>query len=121
MIVSPAFPGRVWSGPLVLLLIALISFYTDVFSKFGERLRTMICPFLYCIFFMITICVYGKGLYYTIKVNTQYRARMEMIGNAIEKGNVRSISHRLGVTQNIVALNLAEIWIGMLMSGQILL
>ncbi len=87
MIISPGFPDRVWSGPLILLLITLLCFYTDVktefdkdvFLKFDRELFVRLKSVFYCVFFLISICVYGKALYELMKVNEQNNVRVEMI------------------------------------------
>lgn len=87
MALSPQFPARVWSGPLVFLLIAILSFYTEIVSD-TEYEREHIFQFrkLAPFFVMCFLCVYIKAFVTIIVTDIHYDVRMEMIQEAVEKG-----------------------------------
>lgn len=86
MIMSPAFPDRVWSGPLVFLLIALLSLHEDTFSKIKNEVLIQIFPIFIVFMLMVSFCVYGKALYELVKIDKQNNIRIEMIKNTVVIG-----------------------------------
>lgn len=62
MIVSPYFPDRVWSGPLVLLLIFTLSFYQAVVCNLNNRTVTIATRWIVALLVICTLPVYAHGL-----------------------------------------------------------
>lgn len=79
MIVVPGFPDRTWSGPLVFLLITLLSFYERVSrvpdNSFLIKLRL---AFITC-FSAVCILVYAKSISHISYINRQNTARINLI------------------------------------------
>ncbi len=86
MIMSPFFPDRVWSGPLILLLIAFLSFYNSAFTGLHIKyLRNMQLIFVASLS-IISIAVYGRALHELEKVDHQNSVRTAMLENCSNEG-----------------------------------
>lgn len=87
MSLSPQFPARVWSGPLVLLIIAIASFYTEIVSELDDqknyffRFKKLTPLFTACF-----LCVYAKAFITIFIANINYEVRIEIIEDSIERG-----------------------------------
>lgn len=86
MIMSPFFPDRVWSGPLILFLIAFLSFYNSAFTGLHIKyLRNMQLIFVASLS-IISIAVYGRVLHELEKVEHQNSVRTAMLENCSKEG-----------------------------------
>lgn len=84
MIVSPQFPGRAWSGPVILFVITLIGFCSRVDSSeytaaVGKRIA---------LGFMVLLCAatYINAYFELKNVDAGYRDRISAIETAIASG-----------------------------------
>lgn len=84
MIVSPEFPGRTWSGPVILSIIAVVHFSSmvdmpNINGIIGKKVTLV---------FLLVLCVstYTNALVELRHVNEAYHERVSIIENAISSG-----------------------------------
>ena len=84
MIVSPLFPERAWSGPIILSLISLISLnslidMSDIKLKIG---KTMTISFI----LILSLATYVNVFFELKNVDSFYDKRIHIIENAVLNG-----------------------------------
>ena len=84
MIVSPRFPGRVWSGPVILLLVSLISLSCSVnMSSISSKIGKIVA--LGCVL-CICMTTYVDGFFDVRNVYSFYEKRVATIESSIADG-----------------------------------
>lgn len=86
MIVSPSFPDRVWSGPLVLLLIFTLAFYQEVVRDLDRRTVTSVTRWMAALLVVCTLPVYAHGLQNVRNRSWDNYVRVTRIEQAKQRG-----------------------------------
>lgn len=83
MVASPQFPVRVWTAPIVLLLIAIGCMLSEISADKAQRIRVGV------VVAVLAVCVMGSSVqvYYSLKnTKTAFIQREQCIYEQIEKG-----------------------------------
>lgn len=84
MIVSPQFPGRAWSGPVILFVIVLIGFCSrvDLSERFAAAGKNITLGFVV----LLCAATYINAYYELKNVDAGYRDRVSAIETAVSLG-----------------------------------
>lgn len=84
MIVSPQFPERAWSGPIILALISLINFF-DTINKSNKKIK--VGKFISLLFILLLCISTYINVFFELKnINVSYTERISIIETAISSG-----------------------------------
>lgn len=83
MIVAPYFPGRAWSGPLVLLIISFLLFYTNIIPEYARKFITYLQIILVTGIVVFCLPIYIIAVRDLREIDLQNKTRIEIIEKTI--------------------------------------
>ena len=85
MIVAPYFPNRVWSGPLMLMIITVLALYNKIESEKAHGIKKFAVAAV-IILSLSAVGTYGNNIFNLYYSNNQFNQRSEYIQQQVEDG-----------------------------------